>query len=307
MLYCCGAPAKWACRDDLFAETIGWIHDQWTVLGKPTVWLACPSCQAMFNEYLPEIKTVSLYEALPGASRKDAAFPQSVNRSIGVCDPCAARHDTAVQKAVRRLLSDREFSIEEIPFHGKTAQCCGFGGLMAAANPELGDKVISGRIHRSATDWVTYCAMCRDRLVKGGKRIAHVLQILFPDADPFEKPAPGWSERHENRGRLKERLLAELWHKATPGKGEAEAIPLILSPEVRALMETRRILVTDIQKVIAHTESGGRFLKNPTTGRMLAYFRPVNVTFWVEYGREAEGVVVHNLYCHRMEILEAAP
>jgi glutamate synthase (NADPH) small chain len=72
-------------------------------------------------------------------------------------------------------------------------------------------------------------------------------------------------------------------------------------------METRRVLVSDIQKVIAHAESGGRFLKNPKTGRMLAYFRPVNVTFWVEYSRGAAGVAVHNLYCHRMEIVEASP
>ena len=309
MLYCCGVPAKWACRDDLFTETIGRIHDYWMALEKPTVWLACPSCQVMFNEYLPQIKSVSLYAALPDVPWKEAAFPPSESRGIGVCDPCAARHDTAVQKAVRGLLSDREFSIEKIPFNGQTAQCCGFGGLMAAANPELAEKVISGRIRRGAPDWVTYCAMCRDRLVKGGKRIAHVLQILFPDADadPFERPAPGWSERHENRGRLKETLLAELWHESAPAKGEVEAIPLILSSEIRALMETRRILATDIQKVIAHAQSGGRFLKNPKTGRMLAYFRPMNVTFWVEYSNEAAGVAVHNLYCHRMEILEAVP
>jgi hypothetical protein len=196
-------PAGWRCR---FSETTHPQTLETSVTGLFCGDLGAANRKASFVFDMAEGRK----GALSGTPRADDASPLSANRSIGVCDPCASRHDTAVQKTVRGLLSDRKFSVEEIPFHGKTAQCCGFGGLMAAANPELGEKVINGQIQRNAADWVIYCAMCRDRLFKGGKRIAHVLQVLFPDAgaDPFESPAPGWSERHENRGRFTGRALA---------------------------------------------------------------------------------------------------
>ena len=41
----------------------------------------------------------------------------------------------------------------------------------------------------------------------------------------------------------------------------------------------------------------------PKTGLFKASFRPHNVTFWVEYSRTAEGFVVDNAYCHRMDLI----
>lgn len=38
------------------------------------------------------------------------------------------------------------------------------------------------------------------------------------------------------------------------------------------------------------------------TGRYLAYFKPVSVTYWVEYSPQDDGYVVWNAYSHRIEI-----
>jgi len=162
------------------------------------------------------------------------------------------------------------------------------------------------RARRSEEDYLAYCAMCRDRLASAGKRVLHLLDLLFPDRqvpDPAVRKDPGWSQRQENRWRLKERLLKELWSEEEPPKrtGYGE-IRLQIRPEVRRLLEERRILDEDLQRVIHHAESSGEKFRHPGTGRLKASFKPRKVTFWVEYERCAEGFVIHNAYSHRMEV-----
>ena len=44
MLGCCGAPADWSGRENLFKETIAAVQKQWQGLGSPQVITACSSC-----------------------------------------------------------------------------------------------------------------------------------------------------------------------------------------------------------------------------------------------------------------------
>ena len=60
----------------------------------------------------------------------------------------------------------------------------------------------------------------------------------------------------------------------------------------------------DMQKVIEQAEKTGRKFINPDNGHSLAHFRPVKVTYWVEYKPQEQGYEVLNVYSHRMEILE---
>jgi hypothetical protein len=80
-------------------------------------------------------------------------------------------------------------------------------------------------------------------------------------------------------------------------------IKLEISPEVTELMEQRRILVEDLQRVIQHAEATGDRLFHPTSGHYKAAYAPFKVTFWVEYTPAEESFVVHNAYAHRMEVL----
>jgi hypothetical protein len=147
--------------------------------------------------------------------------------------------------------------------------------------------------------------MCRDSLASADKRALHLLDLLFPDprvSDPAARLRPGWSERQENRAHLKERLLKELWSEETVEKEEHQRIKLHVGPEVQVLLEKRRILEEDLQRVIHHAETTNEKFHNPKTGRFKAAFRPHNVTFWVEYSPTAGGFVVDDAYCHRMEL-----
>ena len=73
---------------------------------------------------------------------------------------------------------------------------------------------------------------------------------------------PGYSQRHENRARLKRKLLKEIWGEDMDGEKPYENIRLIITPEVQKLLEERLILVEDIQQVIEYAERSGKKLLN---------------------------------------------
>ena len=64
----------------------------------------------------------------------------------------------------------------------------------------------------------------------------------------------------------------------------------------------RHILREDAVRVVRHAEASGDTFLNRDNGHFLASLRPVWVTFWVEYSVEDGVCVVHDAYCHRMEV-----
>ena len=118
---------------------------------------------------------------------------------------------------------------------------------------------------------------------------------------------PGFSQRHENRARLKRKLLKDLWGEEMDEPAAYEAIKLIIADEVQARLEQRLILVEDIQRVLEYAQRTGRKLFNRETGRYLAYYKPTAVTYWVEYVPQGEAFVIFNAYSHRMEVPGSVP
>jgi Fe-S oxidoreductase len=302
-LGCCGIPARWAAQFELFNETMAAFRTQWEALGKPRVITACASCQSAFAIGAPDIPVVSLWRVMAEETGLPETTGATANGPLAVHDPCTSRHDTASQAAVRELLGRRGVTIEELPLSKNMTQCCGFGGLADNAHPELAAVTTARRAAQSENDYVATCAMCRDRLAKKGKRTYHLLDLLFPGelADPAARPDPGFSTRHEEREHLRRHLLATVWNdpQAAPKRQGPE---LVISPEVRARMEDRRILVDDVAAVVAQAEAGGQKFLDRETGRFLASFRPRRVAFWVDYAMVDGKAVIHNAYCHRMMV-----
>jgi Fe-S oxidoreductase len=302
MLSCCGAPARWAGREDLFDASMARLRSFWEDSGRPEIIAACPACLNMVEAGLPGAKATSLWEVL---DHSDLSFPKrSSEAALAVHDPCTVRERTQVRESARRLLSRLGASCEELRFSGKRTKCCGFGGLLSEADPDLAATVGSRRAAESRADFVTYCAMCRDRLAKSGKRVLHLADLLFPgpDLDPAALPPVGVSRRRENRARLKRTVLREIFGQSPPEPGAG--LILHLAPEVAAVLEKRRILEDDVRAVIAHAESSGKKFRHRQTGRFLACHGPANATFWVEYSPADDGFAVHNAYAHRMALKE---
>ncbi len=303
LLDCCGAPAEWAGRQTLFEQELARLDTELQQLGSPTVIVACSTCYRIFRQRWPERKIISLWTVmdelvLPEAERSIAV------RQVCVHDSCAARAEKIVQDSVRSLLGKLGLQIEETESSREYTSCCGYGGLMSFANPEIAHKTVQRRIDESAADYVAYCAMCRDNFATSGKRTFHLLDLIWGETDgnSATRPAPDYSTRRENRIRLKKRLLQEVWQEMV---GE-EPIPmrLELSDTVRKLMEQRMILADDVRQVISHAEASGEKMLNQETGRQVARFRPGCVTYWVEYTTNEAGFIVHNAYSHRMSVVE---
>jgi Fe-S oxidoreductase len=304
MLGCCGAPAHWAGQRKLFEEQAAYLQAQWDTLGRPRMILACSTCVRMFKDHLPQIPTVSLWPVLE--AHPPSAVTSAISLELAVHDPCTTRHEAEMRECVRRLITGCGLETEELSLSRENTECCGFGGLMYNANPELAGVVAQGRAGRSDSDYVAYCAMCRDNLAARGKRVIHLLDLYFPDSrspDPALRPCPDWSRRQENRARLRDRLLRHLWHEVPAAMKAYQSIRLEISPQVAEQMDRRRIMVEDLQKVIQHAESSGERLFHPPSGRYKAAYAPYKVTFWVEYTPVKDGYIVHGAYAHRMEVI----
>ncbi len=304
MLGCCGIPAHWAGQAQVFKEIMEAFKGEVAGLGNPTVITACSSCLSMFKEFAPEMQTTSLWEALDDLDLP--AGHSAPAKPLTLHDPCTTRDQQGLRASVRSLCQKLGVEVVEHEYSGEMTDCCGFGGLMQFANRTLGQKAVAHKAERSELNGLAYCAMCRDNLAAYGRPVAHLLDYLFPptDQDPLARTNPGFSRRHENRARLKADLLADLWEETAADRPPHTAIKLQLSQDVEDLLNSRLILSEDLQKVIQYAESSGKYLSNPNNKRRLAKFKPVRVTYWVEYEPIAEGYLVHNGYSHRMTLPE---
>ena len=305
MLRCCNIPANWAGRMDQFENEMTRLHDEWRAVGSPRVVAACATCYRVLKSHLKDADILSLWRVLAenvlpaGLPVRNHVVPLAVH------DPCTTRHEPEIQQSVRTLLLRLNQPFEEVEPGGRFTECCGFGGLMQNANPGLAKTVVKRLSEKKSADYLTYCAGCRDNLAASGKRAVHVLDLVFPGAagsDPGARKRPGWSVRQENRMRLKVDISNEFWGDNLETTVDHADMVLVISPEVEEILEDRRILTSDIQRVIHHAKQTGEVLYHSETGHSLAAFKPYNTTFWVEYSVSGSRFVLHNAYSHRMEI-----
>jgi glutamate synthase (NADPH) small chain len=300
MLGCCGAPADWSGNKALFQETMQAMQDTWRSLGAPKVVTACPTCYSLFKQYVPDMPVETLWTLLDRIGLPDTKT--STSKKLAIHDSCTTRLDAELQESIRHLLEKMGHSFEELSLNRKNTVCCGYGGLMFLTNQEVANKVIDRRIHESEADYVVYCSMCRDNFVGQGKQTYHLLDIIFGStAANGALHSPGFSERQENKARLKRLLLQEVWGERM--EKENNDMKLIISEEVLRIMESRRILIDDVKQVITHAESTGEKMQTAGSGSYIAYFQPANITYWIEYEAKADGFIVRNAYCHRLTII----
>jgi glutamate synthase (NADPH) small chain len=305
MLGCCGAPADWVGRVDDFSQVMNRFRNQWLDMGSPQLILACSSCYAVFKAHLPEARVVSLWEVMDRIGVPSAKAPQP-QRTLAIHDPCTSRHEAGIQQCVRKMVRELGYDIAELDLGGEQTECCGFGGLMYFANREVAEKVIQRRINETELDLLVYCAVCRDHFASRGKPTWHLLDLIFGQGPGTKAPLrhSDYSQQRENRFRLKNRLLTELWSEKGVEPEGYQSITLRIPEQIRDLMQDRMILVEDLQKVIQWAEKTGNKLVHSETGHSLAHYRPGAVTYWVEYSLDQDEYLIHNTYCHRMEILE---
>ncbi|HEY8804689.1 MAG TPA: FAD-dependent oxidoreductase [Clostridium sp.] len=302
-LGCCGAPAKWAGRQEQFNSSIEKIQSNLKQLGNPVVITACSTCFSNFGENLKNIKIKSLWEIFD-ENGLTLDSKSGTGKTLAVHDACTTRNESGIHESIRNIAKSLHYNIEEPRFTKEKTKCCGYGGLVYFTNKEFSKEVTEDRIKDSEHDFLAYCAMCRDLFVLKGKRTYHILDLIFGsgDVEISDMKVPTLSERRANRFKLKKELLENLWGEKMDIKNEYEDIKIVIEDELKGKMEDELILEGDIKRVIGYAEKTNNSFYNPETGHILAWRRFVNITFWVEYQKVNDTFNIISAYSHRMEV-----
>lgn len=303
MLGCCGAPADWAGRKELFNINLDKIKEDIKGLGNPTLIAACSTCYDILKRNLPELKIVSIWDiydkyGLPEGTK------QYDGKNIAVQDACTARHHDELQQSARNVIEKLGINISELEFSKNRTKCCGYGGLTLYADKSMAKDMIKERIGESELDYAAYCFMCRDLFKKEGKRVFHIFDYIYgKDMEELEgKKPPTISERQQNRKILKYNMLKEIWGENVKIENESK-FKLKLSDLVLEKLEDRLILIKDIDEVLEHALETENVFVNPENGHLLSNETHQNVTYWVEYAKEDDEYTIYNAYSHRMGIV----
>ncbi len=303
ILRCCGAPADWSGEEAVFTASAEVFRSEWELLGKPKLVLACSSCHQTIQKILPDVEMIPLWKILLSKSLNGIQVNNKGKR-FAIHDPCTSRYKNDWQESVRALLIKIGVHSVELEMSRERTECCGYGGVAWLANPDMVHKIIQRRINEDSADYLTYCVMCRDLFAAEGKPAVHLLDLLYGEViDKLAvRRSPDYSQRHENRARVKQKMVRLMEGKETLIMEEFEKIKLEINEDVRSKMESRLILVEDVQKVVNHAEKSGDTFLNKETGHLLAFFRPNLITYWVEYSRQGDLFIVHDTYSHRMQV-----
>lgn len=79
-------------------------------------------------------------------------------------------------------------------------------------------------------------------------------------------------------------------------------IRLFIAPEIKAVLEKRRLKDEDIQKTLSEAEKTGKKFVHPENNHFLAGLRQGAVSVWVEYRPREDGFEIHKAYQYRLTI-----
>jgi len=205
VLDCCTKPSHDLGDQNRFASKFSQLTTNLQHCGITTVFTACPNCYQVFSTYAPQFKLLSVYQQLAHVGAPANGFN---NSTITVHDPCVNRFEPQIHQAIRTLLSDNGFVIEEMSNHGAKTFCCGEGGCVMATKPEFADSWRQQRVRQNKHHLITtYCAGCVEFL-RPQTPTVHIIELLFDPQKALNAPSAnaGSLQRYFNRLKLKRRL-----------------------------------------------------------------------------------------------------
>ena len=166
---------------------------------------------------------------------------------------------------------------------------------------DFADYVAKKQTQLSDNPYITYCVNCRDIFLGEKKPTLHILDILF-DINKEDSILPYVTERRQNRTRLKEALLKDIWGETMDTKPGENKFKLIISPEIQSKMNDQKLLEEDICSVLDLAESTGGRIYNAAKGTYTGSRELGHITCWVEYRPVGDAFEIVNVYSHRIKI-----
>jgi Fe-S oxidoreductase len=211
---CCGKPTKAVGQAELFNQRFGSLLEDIRFCGADEVVVACQSCMKTMAE-CDEYKTTSLWELFPqiGLPQEVVGKAKDSDVVFSVHDSCSVREYTGIHDGIRWILSELGYKFVEPERTRGTTRCCGFGGMVVPANPDVAFRVMKRRVEDFPTEYiVTYCAACRQSMMKAGGRAWHILDLVWGDVvrsgtqspeDVLANPLKAWRNRHRSKVLIK--------------------------------------------------------------------------------------------------------
>ncbi len=207
ILNCCGAPSQLLGERQVLEQVAGGVAAEMARLGAGELITACTYCLHTLRDFLPGIKTRSLYEVMA-----ETGLPEGINRGpaemFNIHDSCGARQSPQIHEAVRHLVQALGHDFEEMAHSRESSICCGSGGMAPALAPALAKRMTEARVAEARFDLLTYCASCRARITAAGQPSLHLLELIFNPRWRQHKASPpaGSKTRWFRRWRLKRYL-----------------------------------------------------------------------------------------------------
>ena len=150
-------------------------------LGVDQVVFSCAGCYRMFKEEYPKhvdvpFKVWHISEFLVDQELELAPL----KKSITYHDPCHLGRHSGVYEAPRKLLARiPEAEFKEMPRNQETARCCGGGGGVRSAYPDLAEKIAARRVDEAsfAEVLVTACPFCVNNLKVGRDKAGQKIEV----------------------------------------------------------------------------------------------------------------------------------
>jgi len=211
---CCGKPTKAVGQIDLFNERfIGLLEDiKYCEIDEMIV--ACQSCMKLLSE-VKDFKTTSLWELFPQIDLPPELKGKARNSDVvfSVHDSCSVREFTGIHDGIRWILTELGYRFTEPERTRANTRCCGFGGMVVPANPDVAKRVMLRRVGDFPTDKiVTYCAACRQSMLQGGGQAWHILDLVWGDVvyantpyppNTLASPLKAWGNRFKSKRLIK--------------------------------------------------------------------------------------------------------
>ncbi len=161
---CCGSVmGRVGCPDEDITPLMQRNIDNISSLGVETLVLSCAGCYRMFKEDYPKhvkvpFRVLHFTEWLVG--RKPVLRP--LEKRIAYHDPCHLGRHAGVYDAPRQLIgSIPGATLVEMTNNREQSRCCGGGGGVRSAYPEVARSIASARLDEMEADiLVTACPFC---------------------------------------------------------------------------------------------------------------------------------------------------
>jgi len=208
VLNCCGEPTYLLGDREGFEKIQENTINMILSLGTNKLILACPDCYHTFKRHASsKLELTTIYHILAEHGVPDPVSKEDMVFSIH--DSCVTRHEEDLHEAVRQIIKELGYDVEELDYSRTMTKCCGAGGMAGVANPEfITEEVIKKRANESPYDYVTYCAGCRLTFAYVKKPVLHLLDLIYSSNlhEKRLKPPPNPLVKWGNRWKLKKRL-----------------------------------------------------------------------------------------------------